>query len=604
MRRSILWPYVSYSFLAVSIVGSGLLPSWGIGGEIGSPQSLVVTRTFDGGSFAYEWQKIADRPDYSVYAVRFPSPVETALTSNNVVPGELFLPLGASASKPVPAVICLHILSGDRDLMELTCAALASRGVAAFMFRLPYYGERGGSEGPRIVLHNPSLFVDAIRQAWADIRRAVDLLSARPEILGDRVSVFGISFGGIVALGAAAEEPRLWRTLAVLAGGNLSRIMAHAKETEALRQALAQMNPGQRELFLQAIRSVDPLTYAPKLREKAAAGRVLLINAANDEVIPRTCTEELAAALGLEEKVVWLEGVGHYSSLSKLPQVLELTVGFFAQDVGGRRTVADTAAGEDRTATRLLSGILQQLVSILIGQTESDRGYRVEVSGWVRRGQAGKKTDFSVAFARGSAGRFRLSGQLPEVGAVAIGQERFPWIQAANGRLFIGSKPDQNGDQRPPVDEGAAAAPAHDETAGWADPLRFAEAEYVERVRMAAGIVAAVAVAPELLLKRGLRVEAAPEGTGFAIRISGVVPPSVDMTIRLAGEDRKPKSVTWTVDEWTGQVDIRAWDVDKPLPEEMFSPPSGQEVQEVPRDEVHRMFGAAFNFLVSRLVGK
>ncbi len=38
----------------------------------------------------------------------------------------------------------------------------------------------------------------------------------------------------------------------------------------------------------------DPLRFAAGLREQAREGRVLMINAAEDEVIPRACTEKLA----------------------------------------------------------------------------------------------------------------------------------------------------------------------------------------------------------------------------------------------------------------------------------------------------------------------
>jgi hypothetical protein len=35
-----------------------------------------------------------------------------------------------------------------------------------------------------------------------------------------------------------------------------------------------------------------------------------MINAAQDEVIPRQCTEKLAEALGIKDRVIWFEGLG------------------------------------------------------------------------------------------------------------------------------------------------------------------------------------------------------------------------------------------------------------------------------------------------------
>ena len=62
-------------------------------------------------------------------------------------------------------------------------------------------------------------------------------------------------------------------------------------------------------------------------------GRVLMINAGEDEVIPRACTEKLASALGIQDHVVWLDGLGHYTALAALPKALKTAVDFFAQDL-------------------------------------------------------------------------------------------------------------------------------------------------------------------------------------------------------------------------------------------------------------------------------
>ena len=77
-------------------------------------------------------------------------------------------------------------------------------------------------------------------------------------------------------------------------------MLHHARETAAL-SALIHKLPARRQADLEAkFREVDPLTFAAGLREQAQNGRVLMINAAEDEVIPRACTEELARALGIE----------------------------------------------------------------------------------------------------------------------------------------------------------------------------------------------------------------------------------------------------------------------------------------------------------------
>ena len=75
------------------------------------------------------------------------------------------------------------------------------------------------------------------------------------------------------------------------------------------------------------------MQHAAELRDRAQQGRVLMINAGEDEVIPRACTEKLASALGIQERVVWLDGLGHYTALAALPKALKTAVDFFAQDL-------------------------------------------------------------------------------------------------------------------------------------------------------------------------------------------------------------------------------------------------------------------------------
>ncbi len=45
-----------------------------------------------------------------------------------------------------------------------------------------------------------------------------------------------------------------------------------------------------------------------------------MLNAAEDEVIPRQCTVKLAEALGIADRVVWFDGLGHYTAMAELPR--------------------------------------------------------------------------------------------------------------------------------------------------------------------------------------------------------------------------------------------------------------------------------------------
>jgi len=575
-----------------------------------------VTTTHDGSRFSYEWSRVASFAAYDVYALRFPSPIVTELEPNNTVPAFVYLPRQQEGGKQIPAVVCLHILSGNRELMELVCSALASRGIAGMTFPLPYYGERGPEAGPRVLLSDPRLLVQAIHQAWADIRRAVDILASCPEIDRHKISILGISFGGIVAVGAAAEEPRFWRVLPVLAGGDLPRIIEHAPEARALREAFTQMPPEKRERFLALLQSVDPLRYAEKLRPKAEAGRVWMINAAEDEVIPRECTERLAQALGIAEQVWWLEGVGHYTSLTKLPEVVDRTVAFFAQDVPASSAKPSVAQKPARSPEETLSGVLTDLSKVILGEPEGERGYRVEFEGKLK---IDREESLQVHIIRGAKGRFFLSANVPSFGSVTIGQHTVPWMASAKGVVFVGNprlqgpgagalleeiqsnSSGRNETKKTPSSEGSSetvpADPPCDE-----DPLRFAEPRYRDQVRMAAGILAAVALAPQLLERQGVTLKQNQLADGIELVIQ--LPPSLErgeIKVFFPGEDSVPRRCHLAFPGWEAELNILTWEIDKPIAPQSFLPPQGASVKEVSCYEIHRIFGALFNFAMANL---
>ncbi|MBN2579828.1 MAG: prolyl oligopeptidase family serine peptidase, partial [Pirellulales bacterium] len=343
-------------------------------------ETASVRQTYDRHPFTYRMKPASQRPGYKIYQIEYPSPVTTSVEQNNTIPAEYFLPDTAAegTGSKRPAVICLHILDGNEVLTDLVCSTLARRGIPAIMFKLPYYGKRALPQGPMAMAKDPRLFASAIAQAEQDVRRTVDLLASRPEVDPQKIGITGISLGGLVSATAAGTEPRLARVGLILAGGDLRKIIGYSRETRPLRRMIDALPPQERRFLEEKIAAVDPLRNAPALRQRAAEGRVLMINAAEDEVIPRACTEKLAAALGLEKKVVWLEGLGHYTALAELPRVLNMTADFFAQDLPPGDAPPPVYPPEKTSAVRV-ADVLQQLDTLLTGKPERDRCHRVEL---------------------------------------------------------------------------------------------------------------------------------------------------------------------------------------------------------------------------------
>jgi dienelactone hydrolase len=271
--------------------------------------------------FPYVMKRMENEIDgVVVWDVQFPSPVVTPHENNNTVHCEYFQP---SDGGQQAGVIVLHILGGDFPLSRLFCIALAQRGCPALFVKMPYYGPRRQPQvEQRMISPDPSETVAGMTQAILDIRRATAWLAERPEVDSGHLGVFGISLGGITGALALTAEPRLRHGCLLLAGGDIGRVAWESPELERIRRRWSDQG-GQREEFQRLLRNIDPVIHADKAKEK----RILMLNADQDEIIPRECTESLWKAFG-EPEIVWYPG-GHYSVARFLPNAIHRVTEFF-----------------------------------------------------------------------------------------------------------------------------------------------------------------------------------------------------------------------------------------------------------------------------------
>jgi len=122
--------------------------------------------------------------------------------------GTLFLPEGASAENPVPAMVILHGSSGIKPGREMEYGQLLSdHGIAGFVVN--YYAPRGVTEEtPYTMKVNAVTEFDVITDGYA----ALKLLSYHPAIDAERIGVMGFSYGGMAA--RFAMDARIRQVLA------------------------------------------------------------------------------------------------------------------------------------------------------------------------------------------------------------------------------------------------------------------------------------------------------------------------------------------------------------------------------------------------------
>jgi hypothetical protein len=150
---------------------------------------------------------------------------------------------------------------------------------------------------------------------------------------------------------------------------------------------------------------VDPLGHAAGLQARAADGKVLMINAAADEVVPRACTEKLAAALRIGDRVVWLDGLGHYTAIAALPQTLRRTVEFFAADLPP--DVAPPPPSARPSPVKAWLALAQQGVEMVVAEPPAGRCHFVALEGQATL-KDHKKHTARLQWIRGPGNRFRI----------------------------------------------------------------------------------------------------------------------------------------------------------------------------------------------------
>ncbi len=578
MRLRFLAPFLPVRvllMLSLAIIVSPVAPC-AAADRAAVPKEVPVSATFDGKSFSYRANSVAAMSGFSVHYLTYPSPVVSELPQNNTIPAELYMPDGHETwESPRPAVICMHILDGDFQLVRMTCSMLASRGVPALMFKLPYYGERSPKEGTRVLARQPALFASALKQARTEIRRTVDLLASRPEIDGEQIGITGISLGAIVAATAAAEEPRLHRAMLVLGGGDVLKILHHADETSGLSKTIRGLPADERKKVEEALRDVDPLTRVSELRDRAEQGRVVMVNAAEDELIPRECTERLAAELGIADEVVWLEGLGHYTAMAAMPDTLERTVHFFAQDLpdGARLSVEK----KPPTSVQIALELIQRAATIMGDVPKEGRCHVLDASVSVTDGDNKEVFATDVFLARHADGRFKLDAETGLVGRIALGGGSNVWFLAQE-TLMQGTSSDSSDEAPDLISDG-------DRT----------------KIRTVAGALKAATMAPGIFQQLFAVAEETTEDGRAIIHVARKDRSPERLRLVLDGDQRTVREVQVEWRDGRATVQLKAFQANAPTHDGLFRPVAATHVQEVSNADLSRIFRAVTDFGIQRL---
>ena len=224
----------------------------------------------DGGSdlFSYDDSEPADLVDNGRVNRDYPIAVHdvTYEGPNGQVPALLAVPPGEG---PFPAVIFLHGAGQTRESMLLPATWMAGRGAVALSVTSPFsrpegQTSTGGLEGLR---SERQLTVQTVQE----LRRAIDVLQARPEVDAERIGFLGFSAGARQGAILAGVEPRI-RAYVLWSGGAspIEEYLANVPEEEA-------------DEIRSLLEDVDPLAYVGD----AAPSELYFQYGTDDEVVPQ-----------------------------------------------------------------------------------------------------------------------------------------------------------------------------------------------------------------------------------------------------------------------------------------------------------------------------
>lgn len=128
----------------------------------------------------------------------------------------LFVPAGATAAHPVPAVVLGHGFGGDKNDVRADAEDLARHGYIVLTPTARGFGRSTGEIG-----------LDLPEYDGVDLRAEVDFLAEQPQVLRDglgdpRIGVGGASYGGGLALLGAAHDSRVDAAVAVITWHSLA----------------------------------------------------------------------------------------------------------------------------------------------------------------------------------------------------------------------------------------------------------------------------------------------------------------------------------------------------------------------------------------------
>ncbi len=242
--------------------------------------------------------------------VRFPTFDEVAPGQVREIPAWFYRPAERRGAK-MPVVVYVHGGPASQfrpDFVPLL-QFLLQRGYAVFA---PNVRGSTGYGKAYAALDDVERRMDSV----ADLDYATRWLKGQPDVDGDRLAIYGRSYGGFMVLSAVATYPDLWAAAVDVVG--ISDWVTFLENTSGYRRAHREVEYGSLATDREFLRRISPIHQVDRM-----VAPMMVIHGANDPRVPVSETEQMAAALaqrGVLVELLVFDDEGH--KLAKLKNKL------------------------------------------------------------------------------------------------------------------------------------------------------------------------------------------------------------------------------------------------------------------------------------------
>jgi hypothetical protein len=238
--------------------------------------------------------------------------VEYAGADGEPVRAYLVIP---AAGRRAPAVLYTHPAPGSRTTYLDEAVEMGRRGVASLVLDAPWSKEAFWLP----LFKDGAADLERYTGVVVGLRRAVDVLAARPEVDAGRIGYVGHSFGAAFGGTLVGAEPRI-RAAVLIAGPSSFTEIATVNNPQLTGEA--------RDRYAREMAPIDPVNHVGR----AAARPVLFQFPRQEQYFAAETFHRYAAAGGEAKEVRWYDG-DHYL---KSPQARDDRVAWLLQALGAR----------------------------------------------------------------------------------------------------------------------------------------------------------------------------------------------------------------------------------------------------------------------------